>query len=181
MTHETAVLLAELPAEQLRRVYRTAFGLLATAKPQTVHVIRITTAAPGPTRDEDTGQPQAAILAAESVPCVAVVRCRLLSEERIRHAFGIRHAALANDVDAGRVFSIAIDGTDHYPAFLFDPRVSRRHLATVIRQLGEMDGWPKWAFLCQPCVSLGRATPLRALAQGRVGDVLGAAVAYAAR
>ncbi|HDR9136329.1 hypothetical protein ACRPM7_11930 [Burkholderia vietnamiensis] len=68
--------------------------------------------------DEGNSRTWAAVLAAESEPSITVVRCRLLSEERVRHAFGIERAALADDVAAGRVFPISVDDGDYYRAWL---------------------------------------------------------------
>jgi hypothetical protein len=109
------------------------------------------------------------------------VRCRLFSEKHVRHVFGITPTLLANDVAADRVFSVPVEDGAYYPAFLFDPRVSRQQLARVIRELGGIAARCKWTFFSQRRDSLGRDTPLRALAKGRVNGVLEAAAAFAAR
>ena len=73
------------------------------------------------------------------------------------------------------------DGRDvfMYPAFFADARHDRAVLERVSRALGSLPGGAKWEFFTTPRLSLGRKTPLQALARGQVEEVLAAAAAFA--
>jgi hypothetical protein len=105
---------------------------------------------------------------------------RLLGSADMRERLGISRQALSAAVRAQRLFVLSGPSGDFlYPAFFADSRHDRAVLEKVSRALGSLPGGAKWEFFTTPRLSLGRKTPLQALAKGQVEDVLAAAAAFA--
>jgi hypothetical protein len=82
---------------------------------------------------------------------------------------------------ANRVFSVQFEGKRYFPTFFADPTYERQQLESVSRILGELPGESKWQFFTTPKASLGRLTPLEALAGGKYSLVRSAAESFAQR
>jgi hypothetical protein len=105
---------------------------------------------------------------------------RLLGSADMRERLGISRQALSAAVRAQRLFVLAGPSGDFlYPAFFADARHDRAVLERVSRALGSLPGGAKWEFFTTPRLSLGKRTPLQALAKGQVDEVLAAAAAFA--
>lgn len=105
---------------------------------------------------------------------------RLLGSADMRERLGISRQALSAAVRAQRLFVLAGPSGDFlYPAFFADARHDRAVLERVSRALGSLPGGAKWEFFTTPRLSLGKRTPLQALAKGQVEEVLAAAAAFA--
>lgn len=105
---------------------------------------------------------------------------RLLGSADMRERLGISRQALSAAVRAQRLFVLAGPSGDFlYPAFFADARHDRAVLERVSRALGSLPGGAKWEFFTTPRLSLGKRTPLQALARGQVDEVLAAAAAFA--
>ena len=105
---------------------------------------------------------------------------RLLGSAEMRERLGISRQALSAAVRAQRLFVLAGPSGDFlYPAFFADGRHDRAVLEKVSRALGSLPGGAKWEFFTTPRLSLGKKTPLQALAKGQVEEVLAAAAAFA--
>lgn len=88
---------------------------------------------------------------------------------------GLHHA-----LKAKRIFTLqGPSGEKVYPAFFADPRQDRKMLEKVSKALGDLPGAAKWDFFMSPRESLGKRTPLEALAKGRFEAVMVAANAFA--
>lgn len=79
------------------------------------------------------------------------------------------------------MFAVGVGACRPFPAFYADVRFDRRHLYAVSRKMGNLTVGAKLAFFVTPKSSLGRVTPLAALAQGRRATVLIAAEGFAER
>ena len=78
-----------------------------------------------------------------------------------------------------RVFYIDYKGERYFPAFYTDPTYQRVQLKAVTRTLGDLPGGAKLQFFLTRKGSLGGATPLEALAQGKLQQVKDVATAFA--
>jgi hypothetical protein len=88
---------------------------------------------------------------------------------------GLHHA-----LKAKRIFSLpGPSGEQVYPAFFADPRQDRKMLEKVSKSLGDLPGAAKWDFFMSPRISLGKRTPLEALAKGKFEAVMAAANVFA--
>ncbi|MDR5879403.1 hypothetical protein [Caballeronia sp. LZ032] len=106
---------------------------------------------------------------------------RLMKPATFLQELGVTKQALSKAVKSGRMFSLDVGPATYYPAFYLDLDVDRKQLQKVTQELGSLPGWSKWQFFTQPKGSLGRRTPLEALAEGMVEDVRMAAQAFAER
>jgi hypothetical protein len=105
---------------------------------------------------------------------------RLLTSAAMRERLGVSRQALSAALRAQRLFALSGPSGDFlYPAFFADPGQDRAVLEKVCRTLGSLPGGAKWEFFTTPRQSLGRQTPLQALARGKVDAVLAAAAAFA--
>lgn len=88
---------------------------------------------------------------------------------------GLSHALKAN-----RIFTLRDEKGQHvYPAFFADRSLDRKQLEQISKVLGDLPGAAKWDFFMAPRVSLGKRTPLQALAKGKFEAVLTAANTFA--
>lgn len=69
-------------------------------------------------------------------------------------------------------------GKKVFPAFYSDPRLDRRVLERVSKELGQLPGPSKWQFFTTGKVSLDGKSPLEAISEGQVSRVLAAATAF---
>ncbi|MCA8336389.1 hypothetical protein [Burkholderia multivorans] len=106
---------------------------------------------------------------------------RLLPATEVWTGLGITRQALNKAVASGRIFTVDVGAAQYYPAFYLAGDIDRKTLGRVTQQLGDLPGWSKWQFFTTPKASLGRLTPLKALAQGKVEQVTRAAAAFAER
>lgn len=84
-------------------------------------------------------------------------------------------------LNAGRIFSLrAPSGVDYFPSFFADSLYDRRALGRVSKVLALLPGPSKYYFFINKSVMLGM-TPLEALLEGRVKDVLVCAAGVAVR
>lgn len=88
---------------------------------------------------------------------------------------------VSDALKAGRVFSIqAATGTDYFPSFFADRSYDRRVLGRVAKALSNLPGQSRYHFFTSKSFTLGM-TPLQALGEGRVKDVLVCASGFAVR
>lgn len=80
---------------------------------------------------------------------------------------------------ANRVFFVEVNGIRYYPAFYADSNYKRSQLEAVTKLLGDLPGGAKLMFLLNRKGSLGGATPLEALAEGKLQKVKDVAAAFA--
>jgi hypothetical protein len=91
------------------------------------------------------------------------------------------HRWVNDALKAGRIFSLkAPSGVDYFPAFFADSLYDRRALGRVSKVLALLPGPSKYFFLTNKSLMLGM-TPLEALVEGRVKDVLVCASGFAVR
>ena len=78
-----------------------------------------------------------------------------------------------------RLFSVqAPSGVGYFPAFYGDPSIDRRELGRVAKVLSGLPAASKYHFFVSKSFTLGM-TPLEALAEGHVKDVLTTAASFA--
>jgi hypothetical protein len=106
----------------------------------------------------------------------------LLPSVEFQTKLQVTRQAMSKAVAAHRLFHVpGPSGQQLYPAFYSDPRYDRRVLEKVSKQLGTLPGASKWQFFTTPKGSLKGATPLQALIDGKVDDVLKSAAGFAER
>jgi hypothetical protein len=110
-----------------------------------------------------------------------VARKELISAADALARLGISRQSLHAAVKDGRMFTVDVGATAYFPAFYVQGDLDRKHLSAVTRLLGKLPGWSKWQFFTRPKASLGKVTPLEALADGKIDDVKEAAEAFAER
>lgn len=106
---------------------------------------------------------------------------RLVGEEEFARSMGWSAGSVAKAVSAGTLFIVKQDGQQLYPSFFADGTLKRRQLIAVSRILKDLDGFTKWQFFVGGKGSLGGATPLAALREGRLRQVKVTAEGYAQR
>jgi hypothetical protein len=105
----------------------------------------------------------------------------IVGSAQLTAALGITRQGLNKSLHARRIFALELGGEQYYPVFYADPQFDRRKLEKVSQALGDLPGWSKWQFFTTPKVSLGRITPLQALAKGSYEEVLRTAQGFAER
>jgi hypothetical protein len=94
---------------------------------------------------------------------------------------GVGRRWVNDALKAGRIFSLqAPSGGDYFPSFFADTSYDRRALGRVSKVLSRLPGPSKYFFLTTKSLLLGM-TPLQALLEGRVKDVLICASGFAIR
>lgn len=106
---------------------------------------------------------------------------RLVDGDEFARRMGWSTGSVARALSAGTLFTVKQDGIQLYPSFFADGSLKRRQLVAVTRMLKELDGFTKWQFFVGGKGSLGGATPLAALREGRLRQVKVAAEGYAQR
>lgn len=102
----------------------------------------------------------------------------LLDQAAFMSAMGMTARSLQRAPAAGQAFAVDVEGTNYYPAFYADGRYRRRHLYAVSRRMSDLSGGARFQFFVTKKGSLNRVTPLTALAEGQVVQVLAAARAF---
>lgn len=107
---------------------------------------------------------------------------RLLTSTALAEQLQMTTQALGKAVRSNRMFTLdGPSGRRVYPAFFADPRCNREHIERVSQALGGWPGPSKWEFFTSPRASLNGLTPIEALAQGELDQVLRAASAFTER
>ncbi|KVR40731.1 hypothetical protein [Burkholderia multivorans] len=104
---------------------------------------------------------------------------KLLRAGVFREALGITGEKLSKRIAKGSVFSVEVGGVQYYPAFFLAKGLNRSDLSKVTRRLDGARAWDKWAFFTESKELLGGLTPLQALFQGEVKQVLSTTKAVA--
>ena len=162
-----------LPRDGSAKVTHIA-RLIADLEPPVTRPPRAQTAKPATPVDPLTAGVTAArsalLESRQVVPSKAI--CATLSFSR---------QALSQAVKEHRMFRLVVGSQRLYPAFYADTSLDRQQLESVAKELGNLPGWSKWQFFTTPKASLGGATPLEALKDGRFNDARRAAVGFAER
>lgn len=104
----------------------------------------------------------------------------LVSATEMAQRLPMTKQGLSHALKARRLFTLIDDiGQNVYPAFFSDRSLDRKQLEKVSKALGDLPGAAKWDFFTSPRVSLGKRTPLQALAKGKFEAVMAAANAFA--
>lgn len=110
-----------------------------------------------------------------------IAKGELISSGELQRALDVKRQALSGAVKAGRLFAIVgPSGDNYYPAYYADPSLDRRALEQVSKLLGSLPAASKHHFFTSHSTLL-QASPLEALRQGRLAEVLAAAAGFAAR
>ncbi|KXU96438.1 hypothetical protein CR51_22825 [Caballeronia megalochromosomata] len=110
-----------------------------------------------------------------------VTEGKLLRPELFCDAMSITETRLAKDVASGRVFSVDVKADQYYPAFFLASELDRKQVARVVRRLDGLTGWAKWKFFTEPKAQLANVTPLQALMNGEIRQILQTADFFVAR
>lgn len=110
-----------------------------------------------------------------------IERKELLSLSEFSEALKVSVQSIDDAVKDGRMFVVPGPGGDEFfPAFYADKGLNRGSVEKVAKALGDVPGTSKYYFFASRSTFLG-ATPLEALVQGRLEDVLTAAVGFSER
>jgi hypothetical protein len=105
----------------------------------------------------------------------------LITREELVERLGGNRRWVTSAFRGERLFSVqAPSGVDYFPAFYADPSIDRRALGNVAKVLSGLPAASKYHFFVSKSFTLGM-TPLEALADGRVKDVLTTAAGFAER
>lgn len=105
----------------------------------------------------------------------------LIGSGVLQRELGVQRQAISAAVKAGRLFAfVGPSGENVYPAFYLDPSLDRRAIEQVSKALGPLPAASKYYFFTEQCTSL-QNTPLNALRQGRLVEVLAAAASVVGR
>lgn len=119
--------------------------------------------------------------ASEAALLSRIERGELITKDELITRLEGNRRWVSDALKAGRVFSIlAATGTDYFPSFFADSSYDRLALGRVAKVLALLPGPSKYQFFTSKSFSLGM-TPLQALAEGRVKDVLVCASGFAVR
>lgn len=106
----------------------------------------------------------------------------LIASKALQQRAGITRQSISRAMKEGRLFAIVGPaGTAYYPAFYADPKCDRYLIERVAKQLGDLPATVKFHFFTSKAFSLNSKTPLAALEEGRLDDVLRAATACVER
>lgn len=97
----------------------------------------------------------------------------LLLSEQFQQQLGLSRQAISKAMREKRMF--ALEGTNGkllYPAFFADQQYDRRQLGKVSQALGDLPSGSKFQFFTTGKMSLAGKTPLQALAEGELAQVL---------
>jgi hypothetical protein len=103
----------------------------------------------------------------------------LLPSAEFLTELGLSRQALSKAVGANRMFYVDFRGERYFPAFYANPMYRRAQLEAVTKVLGDLPGGAKLQFFSNRRGSLGGATPLEALAAGKLQKVKDVAAAFA--
>lgn len=107
---------------------------------------------------------------------------QLIEAKELARRLGITVQAISKALKAKKLFDLECDGGRRlFPAFYADPELSRAILGEVTRFLDDAPASAKWQFFTRPKLSLNRRTPLQALKEGELNQVLAAAQGFLER
>jgi len=107
---------------------------------------------------------------------------QLIEARELARRLGITVQAVSKALKAKKLFDLECEGGKRlYPAFYADPELSRATLGEVTRFLDDAPASAKWQFFTRPKLSLNRRTPLQALKEGDLNQVLFAAQGFLER
>lgn len=119
--------------------------------------------------------------ASEAALLSRIERGELITWNELITRLGGNRRWVSDALKAGRVFSLqAPSGVDYFPSFFADSSYDRGALGRVSKALTLLPGPSKYHFFTNKSFTLGM-TPLQALAEGRVKDVLVCASGFAER
>jgi hypothetical protein len=119
--------------------------------------------------------------ASETALMSRIERGELITKDELITRLGGNRRWLRDALKAGRAFSLqAPSGANYFPSFFADSSYDRRGLGRVAKVLALLSGPSKYQFFTRKSFTLG-TTPLQALADGRVKDVLVCASGFAER
>ncbi len=119
--------------------------------------------------------------ASEATLLSRIERGELITQDELVTRVGGNRRWVNNALKAGRVFSLqAPSGGGYFPSFFAESSYDRRALGRVSKVLPRLPGPGKYFFFISESLSLGM-TPLQALAEGRVQEVLICAAGFAER
>jgi hypothetical protein len=96
----------------------------------------------------------------------------LITGDELATRLGVSEQDLRTALESGQLFVIrSQSGEQYYPAFFADDQYAKGALRKVSQALGSLPGPSKFHFFTSKSVRLGQ-TPLEALANGRLGEVL---------
>ena len=120
-------------------------------------------------------------LGSEAALLSSIDRGELITRNVLVTLLGGNRRWVNNALKDGRIFSLqAPSGIKYFPAFFADSSYDRRALGRVSKVLAILPGPSKYFFLTNKSLMLG-TTPLQALVEGRVKDVLVCASGFAVR
>lgn len=103
-----------------------------------------------------------------------------LTSRQLQDALGVRRQSISEAVKTGRLFSVVgPSGENFYPAFYAHHEYDRRSLEKTSKALGDLPAASKYQFFTSPSHCLAGKTPLQALQQGSLQQVLTAAAGFA--
>lgn len=104
----------------------------------------------------------------------------LLTATEFCEALGVSVDWLDDALQDGRVFAIvAPSGRLYYPSFYADPTINRRALERVAQVLSMLPPLSQYTFFQRNWIPLAGCSPLDALRDGRIDDVVRMAIAIA--
>lgn len=119
--------------------------------------------------------------ASEAALLSRIERGELVTKDELITRLGSNRRWVADALKTGRVFSLQSPaGADYFPSFFADISYGRRALGRVSKVLALLPGASKYQFFTNKSLTLGM-TPLQALAEGRVKEVLVCASGFAVR
>jgi hypothetical protein len=111
-----------------------------------------------------------------------IERKELFTEDEFLYRLGVSRQTLRGAVKFGEIFTVeGMFGANFYPAFFADETYKRRTLGKISRVLAGLSGSAKFQFFMNKSDLLGNKTPLEALAEGTLADVMIAAASFAER
>jgi hypothetical protein len=106
----------------------------------------------------------------------------LITSKELQDLLQVTPLFISDAERSNRLFSIAGPaGENYYPAFYADVSLDRRSIEEVCKALDSLPSTSKFHFFTSKSTYLGVKTPLEALKEGRLADVLAAATGYAER
>lgn len=107
---------------------------------------------------------------------------QLIEAKELANRLGITVQAISKALKAKKLFDLECEGGKRlYPAFYADPDLSRATLGEVTRFLDDAPPSAKWQFFTRPKLSLNHRTPLQALKDGDLSQVIFAAQGFLER
>lgn len=111
----------------------------------------------------------------------SIERGDLITRAKLQRRLQLPDATLDAALEAGQLFALpGPDGLDYFPAFFVDPTYADRDLARVAVILRDLPASVRYHFFLSPSFRL-QSTPLEALAEGRIDEVLSTATGFVER